>query len=250
MDAFDACDTISFDLRFKCPLRALIVGASESGKTRLVLSLITRPCLFTPPPKRVFIFYLQYQSIYAKAKSILEKRGVPTALRQGHWESLSQFEGTAGDNTFIFYDDLNLESPRAAELASSVVTSRHARLSLFLTSHTLFGRSQNLRLVSGNCPLLLLLPSPRLQSSIRTLGHQLGLGKRLQAAYSLATSFEEHEIYSELISVLFPCEGNEDGGEEICSHGRVLLLDLHPSCPKPAMLRTLIQKHLMNVAFT
>ena len=52
---------LDFDPRITLPSHALFVGATQSGKTRLCLHLLSHPHLFHPKPSRILFHYDQFQ---------------------------------------------------------------------------------------------------------------------------------------------------------------------------------------------
>ena len=74
---------LDLDLRLQLPNSALFVGASQTGKTTLVLKLLQTPGLFNPSPKRILFYFDQYQDAYGDAKKALQKLGIEMLLYKG-----------------------------------------------------------------------------------------------------------------------------------------------------------------------
>jgi hypothetical protein len=107
-----------FDLRLQLPNHALFVGASMSGKTRLVIRLLlaSDTCLH-PPPKRILFYYDQWQDQYEELKETLASRGVELILSRGG-ASLTLDELDKQDHqTLVVIDDASDETAASMDIA-------------------------------------------------------------------------------------------------------------------------------------
>jgi hypothetical protein len=201
------------------PNHALFVGASQSGKTRLALHLITNPHLFSPQPKLIIFHYDQFQEAYLAAKSSLASKGVELRLKKGcngiSLDNLSKQQ----DQTLLLIDDFSEETASNPEIARIATNGRHLNLSLWLVWHSLFSKHAASRVICQNLRWFFFLPSPRLESQLRTLGAQLSMAKLLLWAFKT-------------------CQ--EDQDEE----HKYLLLDVGPRTPSILRLRSHIHNPL------
>ena len=212
---------LEFDRRIKLPCHALFVGASMSGKTRLALHLLTHPKLFNPAPQTILFYYDQYQPQYAEAKNILAKQDINLQLRRGHDVKLDDLPHYQGQ-TVVLIDDASEETAASKEIARIATNGRHKNISLWLIWHSLFTRHPTSRIISQNMGLYFFLPSPRLESQLRTFGAQLGMQQQLMAAYKRCV---------------------EDPGEPPSDH-RYLLVDLCSKVPSLLRLRSHIHQRV------
>ena len=204
---------VEFDRRIKLPVHALFVGASMSGKTRLVLHILSRPELLDPQPKTVIFYYDQLQKCYLEVKSLLGTKGISMHLRRGHDVNLDDLPHN-DHQTIVLIDDASEETAASKEIARIATNGRHKNISLWLIWHSLYSKHAPSRIISQNTGLFFFLPSLRLESQLRTLGCQLGMKGRLVEAY--------HR-----------CVEDEPTAEH-----RYLLLDLCPGTPALLRLRT------------
>ena len=206
---------VEFDMRIRLPVHALFVGASMSGKTRLVLHILSRPELLDPQPKTVIFYYDQLQKCYLEVKSLLASKGITMHLRRGHDVNLDDLPHN-DHQTIVLIDDASEETAASKEIARIATNGRHKNISLWLIWHSLFTRHPTSRIISQNMGLFFFLPSLRLESQLRTLGAQLGMQKRLLTAYRRAVESD--------------------------SDHRYLLLDLTPNVPPLLRLRSHIHQ--------
>lgn len=176
-------ERLDFEARLELPNHALFVGASQSGKTRLCLHLLTHPDLFAPKPVRILFHYDQYQDSYLEAKSSLARVGIELLLFKGcsdiSLESLVEIEG----ETILFVDDFSHETSTSFEFARIATNARHKRVSLWLAWHVYFCKHPASRVIVQNVRYNFFLPSPRLESQLRVLGTQLGMKDKLLWAF-------------------------------------------------------------------
>lgn len=204
---------LEFDMRVQLPSHALFVGASMSGKTRLCLHLLTNPHLFHPKPQRILFHYDQFQESYLDAKTALQSKGIELLLYKGcsdvKLESLEKLPG----QTILLIDDFSEETSSSAEIAKIATNGRHLNVSLWLVWHSLYSKHPSSRVICQNARWFFFLPSPRLESQLRTFGAQLGMKSALLKAYN---------------------KTQEDEGEPY----RYLLVDVGPTTPQILRLRS------------
>lgn len=201
-----------FDLRLQLPNHALFVGASMSGKTRLVLHLLSKIECLHPIPKTVLFLYDQYQNEYSAMKELLAAKGVVMILRQGSTLRLEDLE-KKDHQTLVIIDDATEDTASSSDIAKITTNGRHLNTSLWLIWHSLFSKHPQSRVISQNTSYLFFLPSVRLVSQLHTLDSQLRCKGALVSAYkqSLDDTSTEH---------------------------RYLLLDLAPLTPSTFRLRS------------
>ena len=174
--------TFEWDKRIQLPAHALFVGASMSGKTRLVMRLLQDPSLFNPPPKSIIFFYDQFQAKYLETQTKLAKLGINLQLRRGHDVKLDDLPQN-DHQTLVIVDDASDETAASKEILRIATNGRHKNISLWLIWHSLFSRHPTSRVICQNMGLYFFLPSMRLESQLRTFGAQLGIQDRLMVAY-------------------------------------------------------------------
>ena len=209
---------VDFDLRLRLPSHALLVGASQSGKTRLALYLLSNPHLFEPKPQRILFYYDQFQESYLSAKaSLAADHGIELLLYKGLTSlSLDSIEKLPGQ-TILLIDDFSEETSGSTEIARIATNGRHLNLSLWLVWHSLFSKHPASRIITQNVNYIFLLPSLRLESQLGTFGVQLGMKKRLLDAYRASRN-------------------------DMTQDHRYLLVDLGPNTPDILRLRSQIDQ--------
>lgn len=208
---------VNFERRINLPAHALFVGASMSGKTRLITRLLEDPQLFVQPPKTILIYFDQLQKGYLDLKQRLKAEGIDVQLRKGHEVSLDDLE-QKDHHTLILIDDASEQSAASKEIARIATNGRHKNISLWLVWHSLFTKHPTSRIISQNMGLYFFLPSVRLESQLRTFGAQLGQQDRLLTAYRR-------------------CVDNDPAAEH-----RYLLVDLTPNVPNILRFRSHIHE--------
>jgi len=186
---------VDFDPRIQLPNHALFVGASQSGKTRLCLHLISRPELFHPRPVRILFYYDQLQDNYLDTQRQLAKQGVELLLIQGcaglNMKTLQRGQG----QTLVIVDDFSEESSSSSDIARITTNGRHLNVSLWLIWHSLYSKHAASRIISQNVRWFFFLPSLRLESQLRTFGGQLGMRAQVLYAYNRIQEDKDEHRY-------------------------------------------------------
>ena len=204
-------DPITFDPRIQLPNHAIFVGASMSGKTRLVLHLLNNITVMNPIPKTIMFLYDQFQEVYKQIQDHLKTIGIEMILNQRsslHIDDLEKRE----HQTLVIIDDATEETASSHDIAKITTNGRHKNTSLWLIWHSLYSKHPAARLITQNVSYIFFLPSVRLTSQIHTLDTQLRFKGSMVAAYNKAIE-EEHDH-------------------------RYLLLDLAPTTPGKFRLRS------------
>ena len=115
---------LDVDSRLQLPNHAVFVGMSMSGKTRLVLCLLSDLDRLNPVPKTIYFYYDQYQTVYADAQQELAKRGVQLILRHGSDVKLNDFE-KKDHQSLVIIDDATEETASSNAVAKMVTNGRH-----------------------------------------------------------------------------------------------------------------------------
>ena len=202
----------NWDMRLQLPNHALFVGASMSGKTRLVLHLLENIETLCPVPKTILFYYDQYQDTYEEIKQSLAQKGVEMSLIEGSALSLKDLEKKE-HQTLVIVDDATEETASSQDIAKITTNGRHKNVSLWLIWHSLYSKHPASRLITQNVSYLFFLPSLRLVSQIHTLDSQLRFKGSIVSAYKQAIEEEDKEH-------------------------RYLLLDLAPTTPSDFRLRS------------
>ena len=211
-------------MRIQLPSHALFVGATQSGKTRLCLHLLTHPHLFNPKPQRILFHYDQFQDSYLQAKASLASQGIELLLYKGCSEiNLDSVEKLPGQ-TILLIDDFSEETSSSSEIARIAINGRHKNLSLWLIWHSLFSKHAASRVICQNVRWFFFLPSLRLESQLRTFSSQLGMKARALWAFD-------------------KCQ------ENIQEDHRYLMIDVGPSTPDIMRLRSNIH-HPVQYCYT
>ena len=194
---------VECDLSIILPSHALFVGATQSGKTRLCLHLLSNPELFNPKPTRILFHYDQYQDSYMDAKNKLKKLNIELLLYKGcSGIELDAIDKKPGQ-TILFIDDFSEETSSSKEISRIATNGRHKNISLWLVWHSLFSSNSASRTITQNMSLIFCLPSPRLESQLGTFGNQLGMKIALINAYRKCTANRD-EKYPYLLIDLSP----------------------------------------------
>ena len=212
---------LNFEARIQLPNHALFVGATQSGKTRLCLKLLSNPQLFQPRPQRIVFHYDQFQESYVETKTRLAQEGIELLLFKGCEDiNLDSFEKLPGQ-TILLIDDFSEETSSSKAIARIATNGRHKNLSLWLVWHSLFSGNAAARTVLQNVRFVFFLPSLRLESQLCSFGHQLGMKNLIIWSYR------------ECVEGRFAADGY-----------RYLLVDMGPSTPSIMRLRTGLHKKI------
>ena len=186
---------LSFDARLRLPGHALFVGATQSGKTRLCLHLLSNPHLFDPKPERILFHYDQFQDSYLETKRKLAGEGIDLLLFKGcSGLTLESIEKQPGQ-TILLIDDFSEETSSSKEIARIATNGRHQNISLWLVWHSLFSKHPASRVICQNIRWFFFLPSLRLESQLRTFGAQLGMKNQIIWAFTKCQEQEDDHRY-------------------------------------------------------
>ena len=120
----EVINKLDVDSRLQLPNHAVFVGMSMSGKTRLVLSLLSDLDRLNPVPKTIYFYYDQYQTTYADTQRKLAQRDVQLILRRGSDVKLDDFEKD-DHQSLVIIDDATEETASSNNVAKIVTNGRH-----------------------------------------------------------------------------------------------------------------------------
>lgn len=184
----------NFDPRLQLPGHGIFVGASMSGKTRLVLHLLQEIDILNPMPQTVIMYYDQYQPVYQEVQNQLAMKGVEMILREGARLKLEDLE-KRDHQTLVIIDDATEETSSSMDIAKITTNGRHKNVSLWLIWHSLYSKHPASRLITQNVSYFFFLPSVRLVSQIHTLDSQLRYKGALVSAYNMAVNSDDEHRY-------------------------------------------------------
>jgi len=165
---------------FMAPFTCQIVGASFSGKTSLVKSILENAeNLIFPLPEKIYLLYSEFQELYTTLRGNIELiKGLPDL------DPLLELPG----HKLIIIDDL-MSSAYNSQAISDLFTkgSHHKNCSVILLSQNLFNKGKCQRNISLNTHHLILFNNVRDSQQIRHLGQQLGNSSFFNDAYKKAT---------------------------------------------------------------
>ncbi len=185
----------SFDPRLKSPFTCIINGSSKSGKTFLIDHILKNQKQTTTEEKyeQIVIWYQNYQEIYSNwaklAPTVLFHKGFPVEA-EGYMLEMFGLQ----TSSILIIDDLDVLEKDVSSIIARYFTvySHHRNVSIILATHHLFMQAKQSVLLSRNADYMILLPSPRDKSAVRTLGYQCKPQNSmfLLSAFEMATEKE------------------------------------------------------------
>ena len=198
---------IKMDLRFKHPFTACLAAGTKCGKTELAKLFVRNAAeMITPPPEEIYWAYGEWQDGYKDLPSnVIMIEGIP---------DIELFKQTRQTRKLLICDDLmQAYGKQKDELVKLFCQgSHHWNLSIMHLVQNLF--FSNLRTARINSHYLILMKNPADRSQIMQVARQIMPTK--------------HKCI---------LEAYDDACSEPFGY---LLLDLEPSTPEPARIRTKI----------
>ena len=158
------------DVRFRTPANYYICGQSQSGKSRLVRSMLDHlEELFYPVPTKILYCYGEHQKEFDDLSQRLSNiefvDGFPNdlyALVEGH------------DNSLVILDDLMSQCSNDTRVSDLFTRGSHHRgISVLFLTQNLFPPGKLSRTISLNSHYLLIFRNPRDSLGISTLARQM-----------------------------------------------------------------------------
>lgn len=181
---------MQFDLTLHTPFSCLISGSSQSGKTSIIVKLLTQQdsLLDQPFDNIIYCFGVEDHEHY----NFLREHLTNIKFIEGFPESdiISMFPKKY-KNSCLIIDDLMLEIENSTVLQNLYTKlSHHLRISIILVTQNLFQNTSVMRTVHRNLQLMFLTKSVRDVSMIRILGQQMypNQSKYFLDAYRQATT--------------------------------------------------------------
>lgn len=155
-------------LPFYSPLRGIISGPSESGKSTFIGKLINNAdILIKPPPRRIFYFTKYPNGVSKEIKRPIEIfEGLPT---RDFIDNLNPNE-----ESLIIIDDLSIEAGNSEDIANIFICGRHKSANVLLVTNSIFQRnSKYARDMSLNSNFFVLMMTCRDKSQIYPFSYQI-----------------------------------------------------------------------------
>ena len=161
-----------FSVKLKCPFTMLVSGASSSGKTTFVLSLLKkRKDIFSCVSPRIYWFYKIYQDIFKDLDNAIFEKKMCTM----DWIE----ENDIPEGSTIIIDDMALEATEdTAKLFS--VGSHHFNVNIIFICQNLFSKNKYFRDISLNSTYVVLFKNIRDKQQISNFAKQFAPGKNKQ----------------------------------------------------------------------
>ncbi len=154
---------VYFDLRFHHPSTFMVVGPSQSGKTRFIVKLIRSAShmIDNSPERIIWCYGIHQPELFHELRDVVEfVEGIPKA------------DMLDGRRTLMIIDDLMSETDRRV---TDLFTkgSHHKNVSVIYVSQNLYNKGKENRTISLNTHYLILFKNPRDASQILHLGKQI-----------------------------------------------------------------------------
>jgi len=210
----------TYDIRFKHPFTALLVGASKSGKSTWI-----RQCLrnandiFVSPPAYTLFYYAAWQDVYDQMRTenlVNEWRN--ECPQKDYIEEMGAKYKSSGGLLVIIDDYLSQMNKDMAELFQ--VVSHHSKTSLFFLSQNLFHDDKHYRDMKMNVNYIILFKNPNNSKQAMRFFNQIApeTSKALHKVFQKVTKkpysyliFDLHQETPDEIRIrtnIFPHEGS------------------------------------------
>jgi hypothetical protein len=178
-----------FDPRFRCPSTCVIAGPSQSGKTSLVVNILSNNDNMFQNPKciqKIIWYYKEWQPLYDKLNmNINFTNKMPTI--DNIKENVQEYSKKGG-SIIVLDDFMQTLTPDIGVLFTTL--SHHLNINVFLLTQNLFGRNPIYRDISLNSTYIILFKNPRDSSQISNFAKQYAPGKAhiIKLIYKKATT--------------------------------------------------------------
>ena len=169
------------NFKFEHPATIMIAGPSKSGKTTLLLKIISQlnDGLLAPPPNRIVYCYAVWQDAF---EEILKSRAaLKNSCSNALMATLEFKEGMPDFDNFdpkkinvLILDDMMTEcgkDPRVLDMFTK--DSHHKSITVFFLTQNIFPREKYSRSISLNCQYVLLTNNPRDRLQLINFGKQV-----------------------------------------------------------------------------
>jgi len=150
----------SYDVRFRHPCTAMLVGGSKSGKTTWILECLKNAKdMFTTVPSHVMFYYAAWQDLYDTMKSQnLVHEWLNECPQKDYIQEIGNRHKDKGGLLVVVDDMLTQMNKDMAELFQ--VVSHHSKTSVFFLSQSLFYDNKTYREMKGSVNYLVLFKNP------------------------------------------------------------------------------------------
>lgn len=159
-----------------------ITGASGTGKTQLILSMLTiNPNIkiktmttFQPNYKKIVYFYRHWQSVY---NDFMQRLG-PETIEFQQCAGVDAIENLYSEQrteltTLLIFDDSCEEILESAEFANLATSGRHKGLHVIFIKHNMYQQGKYSVTVDKNTTHIILMKSPRIGKQLKILGNEI-----------------------------------------------------------------------------
>ena len=171
---------------FKHPFSMLLVGSRGTGKTEFTKTLLARQNEFISHKiDHVYWFSGSEQKSFSQ-----DMESVPSRVhfREGlPDENIIEYAKMRSGTRLIVIDDLMSEASKREDVLHLFTRGRHADISVIFLSQNGFHQGKHFREVNRNSDYIVYFQNTRDQTSISTVGSQMGVRSFLQKAFHDAT---------------------------------------------------------------
>jgi len=159
------------DTRLKHPLRMIIGGPSESGKTSFVKRFLqSMNEMVNPTPSKILYFYSMYQPAYDEMRALHRDITFVQGLPPDDIETLLDKKY----NNLIILDDMMTEIADNPTIGNLFLRgSHHLNLSVIYLVQNIFPKGKQCRNISLNASYMVLFRNPRDKAQIGILAKQM-----------------------------------------------------------------------------
>lgn len=177
-----------------------ISGASGTGKTQLISSMLTlepeeqpprQYTTFQPEYKRIKYFYRHWQPVYDQFISRLTPAIIGFVQAAGDEVIDKTIEEARPDvKTLLIFDDSCEEILQSRSFANLATSGRHKGLHVIFIKHNVYQQGKHCVTVDKNTTHLILMKSPRMGKQLKLLGGEIDGANRqfLEETYKRATA--------------------------------------------------------------
>ena len=182
-------------------------GASGTGKTRLILAMLTidpddiRPyTTFQPEFGKIIYFYRYWQPVYDEFLKRLTSSKITFIQGTSPGVISDVVEKSGGTKTLLIFDDSCEEILQSVEFVNLATAGRHKGLHVIFIKHNLFQQGKYSVTVDKNTTHIVLMKSPRIGKQLQILGREIDGANStfLQHCYKKATAVKYGHLLIDL----------------------------------------------------